>query len=277
MTANDDLLKKLTNWARARKILPPHEFKCPKYEECNLSHGDRYPLDHGNTCLMSYVGPEYGLPVPGGKFRLVIVGQDHGCTDLHGDYADCREGREEYYYRNRKRFNQHYRGVIKTAAAILGETGQYCLKECWNDRKCAGAKPPGGRRCVLLSFAQPNLVKCVSAPDMTSLATPIMYGNCSRHLVHELDVLTPSLVVFHGSGAQGLFCDAVENEGGKRPTPVEGSPTSWGREILFRVLRDDFKYYVLFLYHPSRGWLAKQWSEVELALKWLRAKGAIPA
>jgi hypothetical protein len=271
MTINHDLLKGLTTWARQRKILP-REFECPNYAKCNGSRGSRPPLDRGNTCLMSYVGREYGEPVSGKAFRLAIVGLDHGKTENVGGFTERQRGIEDYYYSRQKKFNPHYAGVIRTAAAVLGQRGKHCLKNCWRNGHCAGDGRPNRERCILRSFAQPNLVKCVSAPDMTSMATAIMYGHCSKHLVHELDVLRPNLVVFHGAPARWAFPNAVEKEGRKRPEPVKGAPPriSW-------VVGDGFQYYALFLNHPARGGLQRQWETVvEGALKWLRSKGAIP-
>lgn len=84
----------------------------------------RHRLGDGKTCFMSYVGRLFGVD---GAFRLVIVGIDRG--DLgRGNFEDIRKDIEEL--RGGKRFNQHYKGVVRTAAAILGSTGDYCREKC---------------------------------------------------------------------------------------------------------------------------------------------------
>lgn len=278
MTINHDLLKGLTTWARQRKILP-REFECPNYAKCNGPRGSRPPLDRGNTCLMSYVGREYGEPVSGKAFRLAIVGLDHGNGKYGGhDFAERQQGIEESYYDDRQVFNPHYKGVIRTAAAILGEAGHYCLANCWKEgrkSRCAG-DARDGKRCALRSFAQPNLVKCVSAENMTCRATPDMFRLCSRHLVHELGSLRPDVAVFHGAAARWAFRCAVQDEG-HRLAPVLEGPEAGDFSVIQELTGAGWRCFVVFLAHPSLGHLDRQWERVvEPALKWLRSERVIP-
>jgi hypothetical protein len=280
MTTASTLISELERWARDRQVLP-QEFKCPHYDCCQESRLCRsYPLlDGGKTCQMSYVGREYGSAVSGKAFRLVIVGMDHADSnsgETNGkDFVECQSAIEDCYYgSDTNKFNPHYAGVIRTAAAILGQTGQYCMENCWKKRKCAGDKRPSDTRCVLRSFAQSNLVKCVNAPNRNCLATPEMYRRCSGHLVQELEVLKPDVVVFHGVDARYYFATAVQDAGQKLERCPEGPADQHGPVIW--ELAAKSQCFVLFLLHPSRGWLDRQWSVVEQALEWLRLRRVIP-
>jgi hypothetical protein len=178
-----DLLSQLETWATERRILPSM-FKCQHYESCSHSHGT---LQAGASCCMSYVGPRYEHPVEGHDIRLVLVGMDHG-SDAHGPYSeDFRSRRRDIQsIPTRESFNQHYRGVVKTAAALFGQQTR-CM-ECADKNRCQRATDPD-RRCVLEMFAQPNLVKCANGSDMRSGSTPIMMTNCAHLLLEELEIL----------------------------------------------------------------------------------------
>lgn len=274
-----NIVDNLTEWAKDRHILP-ETFECPKYSECQDSRKSRkfQLLDRGNTCMMSYVGSEYGGTVSGKSFRLAIVGLDHGDTD-GGDFDARQSGIEDWYYVRREAFNPHYQGVIRTAAVIVGRAGEHCLKKC--QKRCAGDTKVKGEKCVLRMFAQPNLVKCVAAANRACKATGVMYRNCSRHLIHEFDVLKPDVVVFHGAPARWAFPLAAQDEG-RKISPVLPGPFDTVDESEFPVLQrlsgGAFDCLLLFLAHPSRGHLARQWNKVvEPALTFLRAQGSIPS
>jgi Uracil DNA glycosylase superfamily len=274
-----DLLSRLDEWARERKIWP-RQFGCPYYQECQASLAEGAKLDGGKTCLMSYVARDYGEPVSGGPFRLVIVGIDHGWRgDKTEDFGGCQRGMEEVLYGGGqgKNFNPHYRGVIRTAAAVLGQSGRHCLGACYERKECAGDRCPQDARCVLRSFAQPNLVKCAPGPDMASKSTTTMLNRCARHLVSELEILRPDLLVFHGRPARWAFPWALQTEKCGTLAPLPESPTHDDFPVIQELTATGYKCPVLFLPHPSRGGLDRQWeSVVEPALKLLRSKGAIP-
>jgi hypothetical protein len=67
-----------------------------------------------------------------------------------------QEGIEREYFTGGVSFNGHYRGVVKTAAAVFGQIGLRCLRDC--SRSCVGDHEPDGI-CVLRSFVQANLAK----------------------------------------------------------------------------------------------------------------------
>jgi len=270
-----DLIAQLERWARERRILPRDEFDCAHYPDCQESRRRRNLglLERGRTCMMSYIGIDFGAMYSGKPFRLAIVGMDHG-ESAGGDFAERQSSIELYYYNGRNKFNQHYRGVIRTAAAILGEAGQHCLDAC--KEKCEGDKRLIGMRCVLRSFAQPNVVKCVSAGNMTCQATSEMYDYCSDHLLSELDILKPDLAVFHGRNSALAFLLAEKNRG-QEPAPFSEAPKDGDMSVVYEVKKPGFRYIALFLAHPSRGHLSRRWETVAgPALDFLRSCGAVP-
>ena len=123
-----DLKSQLQQWARDREILP-QEFRCAHYDDCQASRKNIPPLQRGDTCMMSYIGRRYGDT----PYRLAIVGMDHGEHD-GGDFHVRSDRIEAASYQQQGAFNQHYRGVIKTAAAVLGEEGRFCRESLVHSR-----------------------------------------------------------------------------------------------------------------------------------------------
>jgi uracil-DNA glycosylase len=273
-----ELLEELKQWARDQKIWP-ESFECPHYDDCNGSlRKNGLHLDGGRSCSMSYLGKEYAEfeLSPNKAFRLVIVGIDPGANYEQGGENE-NKGIEDWYYGTATKFNPQYRGVMRTAAAILGGQGKYCYDHCYQGRKCVGDKR-NEERCVLRLFAQPNLVKCANGPDRKTRSTEVMFINCAQHLVSEIKVLRPNLIVFHAKYAQVVFPKAL-SEKGYRHEAVPNSPKDGYFPVINEVIAPDGepKFFALYLQHPSYGWLDAQWdSVVEPALELLRGKGVIP-
>src|SRR5260370_745369 len=136
-----------------------------------------------------------------------------GSDRLFGGGRDWQRGLEKALYDEGEEFNPHYCGVIRTAGAIFGQAGLHCLNSCYRAAHCVGVERPRGERCVFLSLAQPNLVKCAPGPDMTSKSTAMMFNRCGHHLVSELEILRPNVMVFQGAKAPGAFSWAVKCAG----------------------------------------------------------------
>jgi hypothetical protein len=268
--SNDALLENLNKWAREHAHIYPDVSTCRFYHECN-AHG----ILNGKHCMMIYVGREYGAPgvVP----RLVVVGMDHG-EPVAGSFTDRQSGIEHWYQNGhgaQDGFDRHYAGVVKTAAAVLGYTE---CNSCVENGMCQKSRAPS-RRCVIDCIAQPNVVKCVSdlARDRNCKATSTMWGNCAHHLVEELKILRPGLVVFHGVDAGWSVRNAIKPDvlhaiEPERIINRKGEPMLYEWPVLGAHL--------LFLYHPSsRGRVADQeWDKTAVpALDYLRRNGHIPA
>lgn len=260
---DDDLLQTLQEWAQQRLILP-HGFDCRHYSECSRSHGN---LQAGESVCMAYVGPRYWKPVEDLEVRLAIVGIDHGYGAW--GYRDRRSLILRGYQKERHPFNPHYRGVVKTAAAVFGRHTE--CAECAKTSRCQHQQR-SNTLCVLEMFAQPNLVKCANASDMRSRSTPVMKTNCSRLLAEELEILRPTLLVFHDSKAEGFFKPALTARGWRHERVAEDRTG-----VLHEIAGPAFRTTVAYLPHPARGHLDRKWaSMVEPALASLRAARKIP-
>jgi uracil-DNA glycosylase len=216
---------------------------------------------------MSYVGVRYAMNL---SARIVMVGKDHGCggcADFHGRRQKIREYQSP---QNKQKFNAHYRGVVRTAAALLGSVTT--CSACYDTNMCQLSNG-GGPYCVLDLIAQPNLVKC--APDdkntMRSQATSLMKMKCSNLLVEELEILNPTLIVFHGTDLRKFFSEAISS----RRWELE----KWDcqkQKHLFKLNGPTLKADVLFLAHPAYGWLERQWDGVLKEIETLREAGKLP-
>jgi hypothetical protein len=267
----------LQRWARKANVLPSC-FRCEQYNSCQHSRTEKKlpRLRRGKTVLMSYVGHEYGRPVRGARFALVIVGMSHAGDGGYNYLERQRSGRK---WVTERRINRHYRGILWMAAALLGDCGSYCSENCLRAWRCMAEDLPKTGRCALSSIIQPNLAKCAGGDEGTCLTTPVMYKNCSPHLLGELEVLKPTIIVFQAAPARAVIPNAVR-ERGWQLQPIAASPHYDGPEAfpVVQYLRTPtFGSHVLFLNHPSRGNIERQWKPIiKPSLNLLRKLNAIP-
>src|SRR5947208_1044164 len=256
------VMTQLERWAAYDAQIAPDHFKCPYFEKCNASVNGE--LRGGEGCCMSYVGHRYGR-----DFRLAVVGMDHGEFDS-STHRQRQEGIQNVYVRDGNEFNQHYAGVVKTAAVILGKSAVHCRLNC-----TASCHRTPDARCVINRIAQPNLVRCVphTQDDRMSRASRVMKRNCARHLVAELRIIRPNLVVFLGVQSRGWIRRAELELSSFDLMSIKECSDKYG-PVLYRSA--GLAAYFLFLYHPSRGWLDRQWSQVDEWIKYLRNRQLIP-
>lgn len=264
MTVNDELLSKLEDWA-SNRLLRPRCFDCQHYSTCNERLAtEGTTLDLGNSVAMTYVGTQYGnLPdAP----RLLLVGLDHGAEDRGFDFRD-RRAQIQQFKEGRDRFNPHYKGVIQTASAALTPLVA-CDVRCTSS--CSWSQTREGP-CALDFLAQANLVKCSASTSFKG--TPLI-SLCVNWLVEEINILEPTIIVFHGVAAKWAFPKAVADAGWSL-TPIEGSSCS----DLFWLHGPPRAAAVLFLHHPSASrpnqW-PNNWPLVgEPALRFIRNSGLV--
>jgi hypothetical protein len=95
-----------------------------------------------------------------------------------------------------------------------------------------------------------------------------MRVKCAYHLVAELKILRPELVIFHGAQIKWPVTNAI----GKELEQIEVAgigPVLYGWPVVGARL--------LFLHHPAHNALAGQWGAVVVpALDYLRAENLIP-
>jgi hypothetical protein len=262
---NQELLTQLQDWGTTQKVLPsPGVFNCDFYPSCQDSRKNR-DLRRSKTCQMSYVGPTYASQ----KRKIVLVGMAHGekRDALGQDFRVNQKGKEAWL---RGKVSPHYLGIIRTAAALFGPLGRRCMDTCWVEGKCQYSGKSDSHLCVIRSIAQSNLAKCAAGGESGGCrATPKMYRNCSTHLLSELQILRPHVLVFHGAKLRVPFIHKARKTGWrielvrKRRTPV-----------LYHLTAPNFSCHVLFFHHPARNALNRQWAKVvRPALKALRLAG----
>jgi hypothetical protein len=259
---NASLMAELIRWAREDARIDPGTFDCRFYSACN-AHGQ---LCHGEYCSMSFIGRQFGE-----GFRLAVVGMDHGDRET-ANFADRRKGIEDAYQpRGAGWLNPHYQGTVKVAAAVLGSAD---CAGCAENAKCQRSR---GVACVIDRIAQPNVVKCVPVTQegRQSKATATMWGNCAHHLVAELRLLRPELVIFLGADARWAVPNAIQPE---VLDAIEGIEDRNGQPALYNW--PALNMHLLFLCHPSsrpRTLFDREWDKTGLAaLDYLRARGLIP-
>ena len=140
-----------------------------------LQQVNRRSSHRGDGCMMSYSGRHYADGAREEAFRLMIVGLDHG---EHGfaSYRGRQSSIEGYYVYNTNKFNSHYAGVVKTAAAVLGQEAGNCGADCARSGVCRKARGDTQAFCVIEQIMQPNIVKCVRM-EKTSNAIRRHKGN----------------------------------------------------------------------------------------------------
>lgn len=254
-------MTQLEAWAGDGALIAPDRFACPHYGACNASINQE--LREGEGCCMSYIGPRYGS-----GFRLAIVGMDHG-DFMRATFDERQRGIVDCYVKGQNNFNPHYAGVVKTAAAVLGKSGAHCQTSC--TQSCDATN---NEDCVINRITQPNLVKCApqTQNNRASRTSWVMKVNCARHLVAELRILRPQMIIFHGIQSRWVMRPEFERVGVDL-VPIEECTDSYG-PVLYRSA--ELGAHILFLYHPSRGWLDRQWPQVERWIGYLRERAFIP-
>jgi uracil-DNA glycosylase len=220
--------------------------------------------------MLSYVGPL--IQSDNSKSpRLAIVGMDHGDNDS-GSFSDRTQSIVDVFIHGGRRFNPHYDGVVRTAAAFLGSFGESCREGCLTSRRCRKADNNDVRDCVLEHIAQPNIVKCVpETTSRTSRATSTMRNNCVPHLLAEWKLYKPSICIFHGKNSKEPFITTLKNQGIQIETIQIETNT---KDISFSV--PTFGIKMFFFSHPAYGHLDRQWTgDVEPCLAYLRTTGEI--
>jgi hypothetical protein len=283
---NDELMATLKDWARNDAHINPGSFACGYYDRCNGSVGDK--LARGNGCNMSYVGRQFGLTAAsedGEGFRLMLVGIDHGEHEegvLGANYDEMREttrikGIEDWYQVGGERYNSDYRAVVKTAATILGKSGQSCRLAC--EAACQKSNPEHGSdspMCVLDRIARANRVKCTPSDQQcrSSRATLKMMRNCAHHLMGEIRLLQPNLVVFHGKPSRRMETLREFNAYDVEANAVGEVSDKYG-SVLYKL--PALRAHVLFLNHGAHNWLDRQWLDiVEPVVGFMRSNDIIP-
>ena len=162
------------------------DFSCSHYRECECST----PSD----CSKQYAGgtaalmPFYDANYAGQDVRILIVGKENGysASSEFGTARNFRENSTNFYNCiNWKKKNNHMKGNLVTLAHIYGFHSEYLF---------AAYAASNGLKC---GFQKAGKLENVSGlPD-----TKVMRENCSKHLVKEIEILEPTIVICQGEWA----------------------------------------------------------------------------
>ncbi len=149
----------------------------------------RCGLESKLRSVAAYVGPHYDTRFP----RILFVGLDSGrgwgepLVNVHSvqeeRVKDCREEQQAW--------NPHYKGCVRTAAAILGLD---CERDC--KQNCAKKE---SLECAFLRLSQANAVRCVGVDEKDSdCRSQNRVAKCLPYLFSEICILRPDVIVLQG-------------------------------------------------------------------------------
>lgn len=200
-----DLVEQLDAYYRERGI-HPLDFGCASRSDCAAG------CDDFTEARASLVGLGYGKPI-----GLVVVSLDPGrgwpkSSDRTLEAVRERESPERVAGLPRGR---HWRETYEIAAAVLSAFGRSLTPEQAVSR-----------------FAHVNAAKCTHNLPGSRQAPSRLFRNCRPHMVGELAVLAPDVVVTQGKAAARAIdplAQIVEEGAGWAIAELEGRPCFWLR------------------------------------------------
>ena len=181
-----DRCRKLLNYYK-QVGLNADDFHCNCYAEC---------LNSQKNCniVKQYSGgtvgitPFYDIFYDGRPIRVLIVGKENGYmkNTEYGTSANFRENSLNILNCiNWERKNNHIKGTLMILKNIYGIDSDY----------------------VYSSYALTNLMRCSfqekdKIDNVSNVSsTTIMKDNCLKHLIREIEILEPTIVIFQGEWA----------------------------------------------------------------------------
>ncbi|HMD99602.1 MAG TPA: uracil-DNA glycosylase family protein [Terriglobia bacterium] len=232
----------------------PGTFTCEYYLrgcKASVAASACYSEPKPSDCHLNHQGEDYDGTVNGKPLRILFVGIDTGRgSDAVGLLRTDRYG-----------LNDHYRGILK----VLMEIFQVRASDDEQERLQV--------RSLLRRCAQTNTVQCCapSGGRMGTNSTDVMRENCWRYLKKEIEILEPTLILFHGARVRDPFTESIGREG-LTPTPIEGLPEC--ETVRWTVFPNPFTSLLAFFHHPARGHFGKQWPRVVYLLGRFRSQYA---
>ncbi len=224
--------EKLKNYYEREGIVPVERFNDSKFH-CVSKMECRKSCPQIRACAQAYVGENYE------KTQIMFVGIDYGKKDkLRPTLPTMEQQRRDNESAIGKNKNPHMYGTTGLLMELLN---------CSCD-------------CVLKYFALTNWVKCsASIEKQRSEATPMMKNNCFKHLLEEIKILEPKLIVFQGAGISDLFKKKVEKKNTQFIITKKEDSDMWWKLSLSREIGMNYEINCLFLWHPAapRGYY--QW------------------
>ncbi len=195
--------KRLAEYVQQARI-SPESFDCEheRLGECSATLTmDLRPLQPKNCGGLMHLGEEFDVNVDGTPLRILFVGKDYGTGN-----SDLTARRDCIRSLGETDLNWHYKGVVKT------------LLEIYQCRRDDGWQP------LLARMAQTNATRCCAPRDNkmkcnTNYKTRL---NCWPHFRAEIEILEPTVMIFHGADLRSPFNECLKLEGIEVRQPLSG-------------------------------------------------------
>jgi len=242
--------QRLVQYAQDAKITP-RLFACGSICRCNESLAEALrPLRLENCGGLVHVGEEYDVTVHHREFRILLVGKDYG-----GGSSDLAARRQCIQSLTENDLNWHYKGVVKT----LLEVYQWRREDGW--------------QCLLKRMAQTNATRCC-APRENRMACNTNYQmrlNCWPHFRAEIEILEPTLIIFHGADLAGPFQACLQREGAQVDQPLPGLDRC--QHVKWTNFSNPFETVIVFMNHPfAARWRQFDWASAVEIINRLRPR-----
>jgi len=236
------------------------DFRCDRYFECEKSQNknNKKQFSGGTAAVM----PFYDIMYNNTPMRILVIGKETGYMKKckYGIYKDFEMNNLIVLNNiNWKKKNNHIKGTL------------HLLQYIYNIRT----------KYVYSSYALSNLLRCSfqTVDNFKNLSgtkdTQIMRNNCVEHLVKEIEILDPTVVITQGAWAikNNFFINNLRKKFGEytllRPNESNGKYGLYSFE----------KFYCITTHHPARlgVWEAiYAYDSVWPMIDFLRLSGGLP-
>ena len=236
----DARFAELKTYCEQEARVDPHDFHCKCFDDCKASIAKGLEFIPGG---LAYIGDEYDTNVGGVETRILFVGYDcgRGCADLDTRRAEIQEYKCP--------LNPHYRGIVKVMMEI-------------SQTMCGSEEEKNLWKPLLRKMAQTNAARCCAPRNgwMGTNTTAEMQKNCWTHLRKEIEILSPTLILFHGARLKWPFLRNVQSEANQAlPQPLLEAYKEHCQVIDWTAFPKRFRSVLLFFSHPARGHFGNQW------------------
>lgn len=228
-----DRCKKLLEYYKSVG-LNADDFRCSHYEECKNSQKKCNVVKQYSGGTVG-ITPFYDISYNGKPIRILIVGKENGYmkNTKYGTSANFKENSLNILNCiNWDKKNNHIKGTLMILQNIFGIDSDYAYS----------------------SYALTNLMRCSFQEEdkidnvSNVSSTTTMKDNCLNHLIKEIEILEPTLIIFQGEWAisgKNTIVDKLYNYYGiTKKCLLKNSNGKYG-------LYDFNKFMLITCHHPA--------------------------
>lgn len=207
-------------------------FKCPHFEECSGSMEPNNKLKFYRTRIGSKYDEE--------QIKILVVGQE-----------DVGEGKKytccEPCTMEEAGYNPHYLKTFYSVAQILLDDKD--LPKGYNKDDMSQSKYENLRH----SFSLTNYYKCVFSDSTNNSGvnhSKAMEKYCSEHLIKEIEMLKPDILILQGKG-HPTFWKRIKNSEVEKAERKSSINNKNYKLRLYEAIINDKRTYIVDSYHPT--------------------------